>query len=522
MKNIQHIVYLMLENRSLDNVLGWLYEQDAPLHFIPEGNITPYNGLQTGSYSNPDSNGNPVPVSKIAVSQGQTIPAVDPNEDFDNVQQQIANNMQGFYTNFATTATANPAEIMETYTPESLPVLNSLAKQFAVSDTYFSSIPTQTNCNRAFSLTGNSIGNYDEFGNALTAMVNNYWETAIWQLGDPYTFTGPSIWSVLNANGYSTVNDWQVFYSQTWPGLGSGYEGSYCFTQDLLWPTMSGLSDNFQDISQFFSLAASGQLPTFSYLEPTWYEEKVIAGTTFGHMGSDYHPPANVGCGEQFLYSIYQALQASPNWANTILIVNFDEHGGTYDHVEPTAVVPAPWDNPADGTAPPDNYDIKFSYTSLGVRVPLILASPLINERTLLRSFTGEPFDHTSVIATILNHFNIPKSAWGLGSRTANAPTFESVIQLAPAAARTNVMIEAPLSNDCDADGTAAPNDLQRMIMHRFLRHVAVRENKFPPDRYRELYNELFADISSIAKLNAAARNILAKMKEEMKQGKYE
>jgi phospholipase C len=520
MKNIQHIVYLMLENRSLDNVLGWLYENDAPLHFIPKENATPYNGLQTGSYSNPDGNGNPVPVTQIAIAQGQTIPAVDPNEDFLNVQQQISNNMQGFYLNFATTETQNPAEIMETYTPDSLPVINSLAKQFAVSDTYFSSIPTQTNCNRAFSLTGNSIGYYHYFGNHRTAMVNNYWEEGLGQLGDPYTFTERCIWSVLAEHNYLSTNDWQVFYNQTWPG-GEDYEGSYCFTQDLLWPTMSGYTNNFNDISQFFSLAASGNLPTFSYLEPTWYEEEVIDGFTIGHMGSDYHPPANVGCGEQFLYSVYQALKASPNWVNTILIVNFDEHGGTYDHEEPTAVVAAPWDNSNEGTLPPYDYDIQFSYARTGVRVPLILASPLIEQSTLLRSATGAPFDHTSVIATILDHFRIPRSTWGLGSRTASAPTFKSVITLHPTNARTNVDIAAPLNTSCDSDGTAAPNDLQTMIMHRFLRHVVVREYKFPLDRYRELYHELFQDISTIAKLNAAARNILARMKQEMNQGKY-
>jgi len=509
LQNIKHIVYLMLENRSLDNVLGWLYENSAPLNFIPQNNTSPYNGLQTGSYSNPNGNGGTVPVTQITTEQGQTIPAVDPNEDFANVQLQIANNMQGFYTNFVTTNPTNSAEIMETYTPQSLPVINSLAKQFAVSDTYFSCIPTQTNCNRAFSLTGNSIGNFRDSSGYRTAMVNNHWEMGLTDMGDPYTFTEPCIWKVLNNNGYSSLNDWQVFYGQTWPGS----ENNYCFTQDLLWPTMGDNSTNFQNISQFFTLAASGDLPKFSYLEPIWYEIK----DGIGHMGNDYHPPANLGCGEQFLYSIYEALKASPAWPSSLLIINFDEHGGTYDHVEPSVIVPTPWENPDDGTAPPNDNDIYFAFNTLGVRVPLILASPLIKEGTVIRSSTGEPFDHTSVIATILNHFNIPKTNWGLGSRTANAPTFEDVITLDPEHARTNVSIAPPLNNNCEANETSTPNDLQLMIMHRFLRHVVVRENKFSVNRYNELYEELFQDISTMGKLNAAAKNILARIKEEIK-----
>ena len=81
---------------------------------------------------------------------------------------------------------------------------------------------------------------------------------------------------------------------------------------------------------------------------------------------------------EFFLEILFNKLQASKYWNETLLIITFDEHGGTYDHVEPPKGVMAPWTNPEDGTAPPTHYAVPFDFTRLGVRVPLLLISPLI------------------------------------------------------------------------------------------------------------------------------------------------
>jgi phospholipase C len=405
--------------------------------------------------------------------------------------------MSGFYRDFLDTGSENPAEIMLCFTPESLPVLNSLASQFAVSDSYFSSIPTQTNCNRAFSLTGNSIGYWDELDD-LWGMVDNYWEKGPWDLGDPYPFTGRTIFDVLSGKG---MTDWKVFYSQTWPGL-DGYEGGYCFTQDLLYPTMQSYDkSHFESIDSFCDRACQGTLPAFSFLEPTWYEES----DDLGHPGSDYHPPDNLACGEQFLCKVYNALKSNPEqWKSTLLIVNFDEHGGTYDHVQPPATE-APWDNPRDGTNPPVNTEQSFDFKKLGVRVPLILASPLIQAGTVFRSKTGDPFDHTSVIATILNHFEIPNSEWQLGTRTVNAQTFEYVLD--PANQRTSVEIAPPLLS-CPASETVIAGDLQKMIMHRYIHYVA-RKRNYPKGKVKELSNRHLLPAKTMQEVNAAARHIL-------------
>lgn len=533
MENIDHIIYLMLENRSLDNVLGWLYEKGSPQHFIPNGNTSPYNGLQTGHYINPNGKGGHVHAGKILSNEGQQIPSVDPHEKFEHVKTQIAKTdnieMGGFYEDFSTVKDSIPEQIMQNYSLESLPVINSLAQQFAVSDEYFSSIPTQTNANRAFSLTGNSIGSYHDWPHEdeRTAMVNDYWEKEPSDAGDPYVFTEQTIWNVLNKHKFDKPEDWMVFYSQKWPGtkLKTGY---YCFTRDLFWNNLKDQTDHFKDISNFYTLAGQGKLPTFSYLEPTWCE--LFADKH--HNGNDYHPPANNACGEKFLYDLYNELKKSPKWNNTLLIINFDEHGGTFDHVKPpvnnekikgtneTYKIYSPWDDTANGTKPPYDYDIKFSYEQLGVRVPLILVSPLIKGNTVIRSSNPQiPFDHTTVMATILDHFGITRLRWGLGSRTYNATAFSDVITLTPETARSNVDIKAPLSTDCTAEKDQKPNDLQLKLTYRMFSQV-VKQNNLSKSKFRDLYQEHFREINTMHQLYEKTTLILdLLMGEELKSG---
>ena len=139
-------------------------------------------------------------------------------------------------------------------------------------------------------------------------------------------------------------------------------------------------------------------------------------------QGNDYHPPTWVGPGEDFVNKVYEALIANTNaWARTLLIITFDEHGGTYDHVDPG------W-----GAVQPDNYQGAngFLFNRYGVRVPTLLVSPWIPAGTVFRAATGSahPFDHTSLIATILKWKRVDPKQAGLGERVASAPTFEDAL----------------------------------------------------------------------------------------------
>lgn len=514
---IKYIVYVMFENRSFDHLLGWLYETGEKFNAIPAPapgtKPPPFNGLNTGRYFNLNKNNDKVYASRITPSDGYVIPDVDPNEPFEHVQVQIANNMGGFIRDFSS-ATDNPEQIMECYPYSTLPVINGLAKTYAVSDAYYSSIPTQTNCNRAFSLTGNSIGYYHYFGDTKVAMVDNYWTKLDGGPGMPYEFTERTVWNVLIDNGHdSPKDDWAVFHSQTWPGV-YPYEGNYCFTQDLLWPSLKSKTNHFKDISEFFALAQKGGLPKFSFLEPTWYEEY----DGLGHPGSDYHPPGNVIPGEIFLLKIYAALKSSPAWENTLLIVNFDEHGGTYDHVEPPATV-APWKNPDDGTAKPElSPKHPFDFRTLGVRVPLLLVSPLIEPNTVFRPEETAVYDHCSVIATILKYFDISRDKWGLGSRTVQAATFENVITGTAIIPRDDGFdeLEEALSRLSVVSGAEniEVNELQEMIAHRYVWRCwqQMANDACSEDAFHQLCKEHFANVITMADLNNAIKTVKARM----------
>src|SRR5690349_24391252 len=154
--NLRHIVVLMMENRSFDHMLGALVKQDPRIDGV------------TDNFSNPDTNGDTVVEQPLAKFQGQLDP--DPDHHFPGVDLQIYGgappgpgrvaNMQGFVKDYFTqTNDVNRSHnIMYYFTPDKLPVLSTLATQFAVFNGWFSSIPGPTICNRAFAHYGTSFG----------------------------------------------------------------------------------------------------------------------------------------------------------------------------------------------------------------------------------------------------------------------------------------------------------------------------------------------------------------------------
>jgi phospholipase C len=163
MPAITNVFLLMLENRSFDHMLGFsgITGTDAAT-----GQPTSINGLK-GTESN-IYNGRPVTVGRGA---DLTMPA-DPVHEFDDVLTQLCGqgvpyasggayppvNNSGFAASYAGLGQSNVAEVMKCYTPDQLPVLNALAKEFAVCDNWFSSVPGPTWANRFFALAASSGG----------------------------------------------------------------------------------------------------------------------------------------------------------------------------------------------------------------------------------------------------------------------------------------------------------------------------------------------------------------------------
>ncbi len=388
--SIQHLVVLMLENRSFDHMLGFLYAD--------HGNVSPsgaaFDGL-TGHESNLDANAAAVPVYRItpATPNAYFMPGADPGEGYAATNSQLFNSTtapvppvalnSGFVQNFAYTLGWEQTEhwaivqgtlatdIMGMFTPEALPILSGLARGYAVSDRWFASAPTETLPNRAFVAAGTSQGHMDDVTKS---------------------FTVPSIFGALSRKG---VN-WAIY----------GYDADP-LTRMNFSDTLNAPNAHFGRFTDFTTAARSGRLPAYTFLEPGW-----------SSTGNSQHPNYDVALGEQLIHDVYYALRSNAAaWNQTLLVITYDEHGGCYDHVPPPS-----------GAVPPDASvgEYSFDFKRFGVRVPTVLVSPLIQAGSVARAAGTTPFDHTSILKTI-------EQRWGLApltARDAAAPDVGGVLTL--------------------------------------------------------------------------------------------
>jgi phospholipase C len=428
LSRIEHVVVFMLENRSFDSVLGYLYDPASPpRRILPPRVGSQFDGLaftETARLANTAVvNGVEIKVAPTVAVDGTNSPATDPWEEYEHVNVQLfgaADNpkpgtpatMKGFLADFASkwyrvneSEVRQIEQIMHAYGSPDLPVLSTLASSYALSDAWYSSVPTQTNANRAFSICGTSMGLVDN-GFRTTNPVHQ------WLADD--RFPTETLWNVLERNGQ---HDWTIFWQVAYPPLISQMP----YTRrifPMIDEYVANADSHFAPIDRFFSLAEAGKLPTYSYIEPQW------GGAVLGVVanGNDYHPPADTTVGEHFLRRLFDSMTANAEaWSKTLFVITCDEHGGTYDHVAPPWGAAPPW----GGGRPAYPLEKNFQFDRFGVRIPTLVISPLIGTRTVFRSPTSVPFDHTSTIATVLDFFQVDKRVWNLGARTAAAPTFD-------------------------------------------------------------------------------------------------
>ncbi|MDP2309374.1 MAG: alkaline phosphatase family protein [Pseudomonadota bacterium] len=445
-QHIRHVIVLMFENRSFDNLLGWLYDGDAnpdAVHNVPAPapGEPRYDGLTPAlceTYAQPVEQKGRIERFPIRRGAHGACPRWDPREGFDAVRRQLARDstgkatMLGFLLDYWSSQKNklwfDPTEIVHTFDPAEAPVINTLAAEFGVSDRWFASIPSQTSINRAFSICGNSIGYatsaaFEGRTNArqTTAMVDNhYYEHLLPFSLAPAVFSEPTIWNVLCEAGHDTAADWKIYHSNVWPPHVPG-AGVTSYT----WKMFGGLQSlvpsptrdpRYVSIAQLAVDLRQGTLPRFAYLEPdyslTVFEELGL------HIGDDYHPPGHIDGGERLLARVFEALQASRYWEDTLLVVLFDEHGGTFDHVAPPGGLVCP----SGG----DTREKGFAFTDGGVRAPALFVSKWVRPRTVLRSPTRTPFEHTALPATLLDWWGLDRRA--LGERVMAAPSFADVV----------------------------------------------------------------------------------------------
>lgn len=430
--SVDHVVVLVLENRSFDNLFGYLYEHEPPRRFLGRGEPA-FRGVAGRTDLANDDGGSPplrVPVAKAPWQSPDDMcqPSPDPGEYYrPHVNRQVYGRddvpgdaaqlpdpapMSGFVQDYIRAIREQEfwdgvpptperfARIMHSFPPEATPVLSGLARAFAISDEWFASVPTQTWPNRSFLHSGQSHG-----------FVTNA-DFLKWRHN-----TAPTVFEQLDRHAPGG-GGWRVYWD---------HQDLAALTRHIHPQLHDRRYDpNFVPFERFADDCARGDLPGYAFIQP-----RLI----INH--NDMHPPvvpnqrvhSSILAGEVLVNAIYDAVRTGPRWANTLLVITFDEHGGTYDHWPPpraTAPTPTPDYPLQDG----------FAFNRFGVRVPALFISPRVEPGTVVRARGEVPFDHTSLLRTLSLRWDLPS----LTLRDRTAPDFAHVLTLGPEEAR----LEAP------------------------------------------------------------------------------
>lgn len=325
--NIEHIVVVMMENRSFDHLFGWLPGADGR-----QADLT-YKDTQGKTHSTfplaPDFTGCAYDDPDHSYSGGRL--------EYDNGR------MDGFLK-----PASNSVFAIGYYRELDLPFRAALALNFTTCDRYFPSILGPTFPNRIFQ------------HSAQTDRLDD----------DLNLSTLPTIWDNLAAKGVG-----HKYYFSNIPFL-------------ALWgPKYIPISHTY---AEFLADCIAGALPAVSFVDPSF--------TTVTNLDDDDHPQSDIRNGDAFLSKTFSAVSSSPNWPNTVMVINFDEWGGFFDHVVPPRVI-AP--NHVDT-------DLVDGRALLGIRVPCIIASPWTRGNPNAPRISKTIFDHTSVLKLIETRWDVP------------------------------------------------------------------------------------------------------------------
>ena len=380
-QGIKRLVVLMLENRSFDHLFGYLKTRDP--------RIAGLNGSEFNQ-KDPNTPGDP----KIPVCRASTfVMPFDPAHEYYDVQVQLygplagtapdlpplANlptdpaPMSGFVANavHAVDFSGDERLVMDCFQPDQLPVLSTLANEFAVFNYWHSSLPGPTWPNRFFihAATSGGLTDSPSTGQILTG----------------FSFANGTIYDRLKAAG----KQWCIYHD----GLPQT-AGITSLRDEFVNP----ITRNFQDMDDFFEDVTKNQLPDYSFIEPRY-----DTGNNYVD-GNSMHPLNDIRKGEALVKRVYESLRNSSYWQDTVLIITFDEHGGFFDHQSPPATVPTGDDSKYANS----NYTFRFD--RLGVRVPALAISAHTARGTVIGTDPTErstTFDHTSVLATVEKLFGL-------------------------------------------------------------------------------------------------------------------
>jgi phospholipase C len=455
---VAHIIVMMQENHSFDNYLGALpYAPGSPYHAGPcsasddkclDGLTctTGAGGTLSCTNSNPENDGS-APVNAFHDPRLCIFPDLDHSwvgahheANFSDPNNSLGGTNDGFVSqNDQTEQTDNGEtptddDTMGFYTQSDIPYYYALAETFAVDDRYFSSLLGQTVPNRMYSLAATS------FGHLVTSV-----DEAVPPEGGYGPING-TIFDLLDNNNVS----WGEYLE-----VGGATEIGIPYGALFRFP----LPPHFQTLDNFMSQAASGTLPSVAFVD-------------LGYPNSE-HPPFDIRAGEAEVASVISAVQAGPNWKDSIILWTYDENGGSYDHVTPPPATPpddippgrcADLSNPPSSETPGGGTQCNDSaaqaqqlcseanpgeacagFNQYGFRVPFVAISPF-SKPSYVSHMVG---DHTSILALIEKRFT---SGQHLTNRDATANDLEDLFDFNNAPSQNAVVPSslAPLPSSSD------------------------------------------------------------------------
>ena len=373
---IEHIVLVMMENRSFDHFLGWL----PGARGIQSGlTFTDRYGVRHRTHH---------------LTEPASCGSADPDHSYEGGRIEL----NGGRCDGWLKAGENDALAVGYYRQADLGFFGKAAPYWTACDRYFSAVMAETYPNRLYQ------------HSAQTDRLHN--STDISKL--------PTIWDRCKAAGVSA----KYYYSDI-PFL-------------ALWgEKYLPISDSF---TRFKLDCAAGNLPKVSFVDPSFN------GEADGISGDD-HPHADIRVGEKFLADVYTAVSTGPGWDKTMLIINFDEWGGFFDHTAPASVP-----------------DVSPRTALRGFRVPALVISPR-GRRHFVAPWN---YDHTSILRAI-------EWRWGLKPltpRDAHTRNIAEVLDFSrpPNLAAPTISVAPVVPVPCEAPAGASPEnewtDLRALALH--------------------------------------------------------
>jgi phospholipase C len=451
---VKHVFVLMLENRSYDHMLGYspIEGPDAET-----GQHTAANRLsesETNTFAGTTYN--------VSHDAGYIVPA-DPNHEFPDVLTQLSGEgatypaggpypaitNSGYAASYGSTfGQAKAGDAMKCYGPDQLPVLNALAREFALCDNWHASVPGPTWPNRMFVHAASSAG-LDHSPSTL--------EIVQWETVAGLSFKNGTIFDRLNQKGIAR----RLYAGDDFP-LVSSLKGI-------------GLGD-IRHYDLFAGDLSQPQYPfSYVFIEPSYDVFRNY------RAGNSQHPLGDVRLGEALIKSTYEAIRNSPHWAESMLIVTWDEPGGFFDHAIPPRAVP-----PGDTSPDSPHNQFGFAFDQYGPRVPAVVISPLIPKNQI----DHRVYDHASIPATVETLFGLN----AMTERDRNANRLTALLTLD--AARTDTpetlpgavtqavgAVEAAVSravkpDPVDPEGSADKGNLPSILNAAMQQHLKVAQQE--------------------------------------------